>query len=98
MLLAAALALVAAWPLALAGWLIGRLTERATRAAGLREAVWGFALALPVIVLVEAVAWPVLRTGAYTSTLSAVAAMSVLSVVSLVFVVFFVVLVVLFVF
>jgi len=76
MQLAAALALVAAWPLALAGWLIGRLTERATRAAGLREAVWGFALALPVIVLVEAVAWPVLRTGAYTSNLSAVATKS----------------------
>src|SRR3569623_2317592 len=42
----------------------------------MREAVWGIALALPVIVLVEAVAWPVLRTGAYTSNLSAVATKS----------------------
>jgi beta-lactamase regulating signal transducer with metallopeptidase domain len=52
-LIAAALAFVAAWPLAGAAWLTGLMTERLTRAPRVREWVWGAGLALPVLFLAE---------------------------------------------
>jgi beta-lactamase regulating signal transducer with metallopeptidase domain len=77
LLMTAALALVAAWPLSACGWVAGALVERVSRAPRLREWVWTAALLLPVVVAAEALVWPGLvsfQAQAPVATLAAKAA------------------------
>ncbi|HEY3813886.1 MAG TPA: hypothetical protein VGL66_11725 [Caulobacteraceae bacterium] len=52
-LVAAALGLLAAWPLTVVGSLIGLLAERLTRAPRVREVAWGVVFVLPLLFLLQ---------------------------------------------
>ena len=55
-LVAAALGLLSAWPLTLAGSTVGLLAERVTRSPRVRELAWGAVFVLPLLFVAEMVA------------------------------------------
>ncbi len=67
-LVAAALGLLAAWPLTAAGSVVGLVAERLTRSPRVREITWGAVFILPLLFLLQVLGGRVLRRSASATT------------------------------